>query len=61
VTAAVAALPLAIVLAAMGWAHLSAARAGAIGLAVALAIVVVVFAPHQGGTVLTLPARGRRR
>jgi len=58
VTAAAAALPLAIVLAAMGWAHLSAAKAGAIGLAVALAIVVVVFAPHEGGTILTLAGAG---
>ncbi len=52
--AAFAALPLAIVLVAMGWAHLSAARAGALGLAVALAIVIFVFAPHPGGTLLTL-------
>jgi L-lactate permease len=37
VSAAFAALPLAVVLIAMGWAHLSAARAGAIGLIVALA------------------------
>jgi hypothetical protein len=29
----------------MGWAHLSAARAGAIGLAIALAVVVFAFAP----------------
>src|SRR6056297_1495628 len=57
-TAAAAALPLAIVLAAMGWAHLSAAKAGAIGLAVALAIVVVVFAPHESGTILTLAGAG---
>jgi len=57
-TAAFAAVPLAIVLIAMGWAHLSAARAGAIGLAVALAIVVFVFAPHQGGTLLTLTGAG---
>jgi L-lactate permease len=44
VSAAFAALPLAVVLVAMGWAHLSAAKAGAIGLAIALAFVVFVFA-----------------
>ena len=42
----------------MGWAHLSAAKAGAIGLAVALAVVVLVFAPHEGGTILTLAGAG---
>jgi lactate permease len=58
VTAAFAALPLAIVLIAMGWAHLSAARAGLIGLIVALALVVFVFTPHEGGTLLTLTGAG---
>jgi lactate permease len=54
VSAAFAALPLAVVLVAMGWAHLSAARAGAIGLAIALAVVVFAFAPPPGGTLFTL-------
>lgn len=57
-TAILAALPLVLVLAAMGWARLSAARAGALGLGVALFLVVAAFAPRDGGTVLTLTGAG---
>jgi lactate permease len=58
VSAVAAALPLAIVLAAMGLANLSAARAGAIGLAVALVVALSVFRPLDGGAALTLGGAG---
>jgi lactate permease len=57
VTALAAALPLAIVLAAMGLAHLSAARAGALGLIAALILALWLFDP-PGGAVATLTGAG---
>jgi lactate permease len=47
-TALAAALPLAIVLGAMGLAHLSAARAGALGLLAALIVALAVFGLRDG-------------
>ncbi|MGP1356144.1 MAG: L-lactate permease, partial [Roseicyclus sp.] len=53
-----AALPLAIVLGTMGFFGLSAAKAGAIGLAAALAVALVVFGPLPGGAAATLTGAG---
>jgi len=57
VTALASALPLAIVLAAMGLAHLSAARAGALGLAAALVVALGLFG-MPGGVTATLTGAG---
>jgi lactate permease len=57
-TALAAALPLAIVLAAMGFLGLSAAKAGAIGLAAALGLALAVFGPLPGGATATLTGAG---
>lgn len=53
-----AALPLAIVLGTMGFFGLSAAKAGAIGLAAALAVALAVFGPLPGGAAATLTGAG---
>lgn len=57
-TALAAALPLILVLGAMGLFHLSAAFAGALGLITALVITLLVFAPLPGGAGLTLTGAG---
>jgi hypothetical protein len=57
-TALGAALPLAVVLAAMGIWHLSAARAGALGLGVAAVVALWLFTPPGGGALPTFTGAG---
>jgi len=57
-TVLAAALPLILVLVAMGAFHLSAASAGLLGLIAAIALTVTVFAPGGGGAGLTLMGAG---
>jgi len=58
VTALAAALPLGLVLGAMGLLHWSAARAGVLGLAAAVILALTLFAPLSGGALETLTGAG---